>query len=452
MLSHLLATRFGTGLSPDHSAPEAPEALLNDLAGPDSAAAAFPVPGWDERMVNMRAFFRTRNARNKASEADAEAANEAFRAQRVISAETYSGDLAAALARASVAPTGFRDRLVWFWADHFAVLDGPSYRRSSVGAYYDAAIRPHVGGPFATLLRNAATHPAMLSYLDQERSIGPNSPRGRDGGGGLNENLARELLELHTLGVDGPYGQEDVRQLAELLTGLSISKEGEPRFRRNFAEPGAETVLGRSYGGDQPNRHDIGRVLDDLAVHSATARHLSRKLAVHFVADDPPVDLVDAMQAAWLRSNGDLTEVYRVLTTHPAALSPDQRKVRRPLDLVAAAARATGRGPALPGAGRRVLRRYATQPLEAMGQTWLRPPGPQGWPEEAAAWITPQGLAARLDWAQTVGEEIDTDPRAFLDVALGPLASSRTRFAVGAAEDRPAGIALVLAAPEFQRR
>ncbi|MEM8849980.1 MAG: DUF1800 domain-containing protein [Pseudomonadota bacterium] len=451
MTSHLLAIRFGTGLSPDHPVPDEPDALMDDLVGPDVAEAAFPVSDWAQRVVDLRAFVDARRAQRRATEQEADAAKEAVRAQQAVLVRNYGGDLAAALARASIAPTGFRERLVWFWADHFAVSDGQSYLRRSVGAYHDAAIRPHLAGSFGTLLREAVTHPAMLSYLDQERSVGPNSPRGREGAG-LNENLAREILELHTLGVDGPYTQTDVRELAELLTGLSISRDGAPRFRRNFVEPGPETVLGKAYGGARPNRHDIGILLDDLSVHPATARHVSQKLAVHFVADEPPEDLVSVMVAAWRQSGGNLTEVYRVLVTHPTALSPELRKVRRPLDLVAAAARATGQGPALPTAGRRVLRRYVAQPLAAMGQEWLRPPGPHGWPEEAAAWVTPQGLAARLDWAQDVGQAVDTDPRDFLEVALGPLASARTRFAVEAAEDRAAGIALVLAAPEFQRR
>ncbi|MEM7489710.1 MAG: DUF1800 domain-containing protein [Pseudomonadota bacterium] len=447
---HLLAIRFGTGLAPDRPPPADAGALLAELDGPDTAARAFPIPDWAARMTAIGAFRQARRARRRSD--DPEAARAVFRRRRRDLNVQYQRDLAATLARAAVAPTGIRERLAWFWADHFAVSDGNGPLRRSVAAYHDAALRPHLAGRFADLLRAAVTHPAMLAYLDQGRSVGPGSPRGRARGEGLNENLAREVLELHTLGVGGPYGQDDVRELAELLTGLTMDRDGAARFDRDRAEPGAEVVLGRRYGGARPNRHDIGAVLDDLAAHPATARHVSRKLAVHFVADDPPPALVDAMAVAWTRTDGDLRAVYEVLFTHPAALSPDLAKVRRPLDLVAAAARATGLGAELPGVRVRVLRAFATDAMYAMGQAWLRPPGPQGWPEAAAAWITPQGLAARLDWALATGRVVDGDPRAMLDAALGPIASARTRFAVGAAEDRAAGRALVLAVPEFQRR
>jgi uncharacterized protein (DUF1800 family) len=193
-------------------------------------------------------------------------------------------------------------------------------------------------------------------------------------------------------------------------------------------------------------------VLEDLSVHPATARHVSGKLARHFVADRPDPALVDAMAAEWARTGGDLRAVCGAMLAHPAAAGPDRRKVRRPLDLVAAAVRTGGMGAELAAMGRRDLREVGADALTQMGQPWLAPPGPQGWPEEGAAWITPQGLAARLDWAVKLAPRIEGDPRAFLDAALGPLASGRTRFAVGAAEDRTAGIALVLASPEFQRR
>lgn len=448
MDSTLAAIRFGTGLSPGGPAPADAGTMLAEVAGVDNLAAAFPIETWTTRFATIGTWGPLRRARR-----DDDAAAEAFRVVNRQLANGYHIDMLQTLRRAAGAKVGFRERLTWFWASHFAIADGTGLLRRSVGSFHEEAIRPHIAGSFADLLKAAVTHPAMLAYLDQTSSIGPNSVRGRRGGG-LNENLAREVLELHTLGVGGGYGQDDVRQLAELLTGLTIAKDGTQAFQRNIAEPGAETVLTRSYGGETPNRHDIVAVLDDLSVHPSTARHLSGKIARHFIADTPPADLVDAMTADWTRTDGDLTAVYATMLDHPAAWDPVLRKVRQPLDMMAAALRVTGTADRLTPDRMRILRETLTEPVARMGQPWLRPPGPDGWPEEAGAWITPQGLAARLDWIAMLAGSLDPapDPRAFVDLALGPLASARTRFAADAAEDRAAGVALILSSPEFQRR
>lgn len=448
MRSTLAAIRFGTGLSPEIPAPRGPQDLLRGLRAPDDVARSFPVESWVDRFARLDEWGRLRRARR-----DSDDALEAFQAVNRIVSGGYHKDLQNAVLRGVTTTAGFRERLHWFWASHFAVSDGGGHLRRNIASYHEEALRPHLAGRFADLLTAAVTHPAMLVYLDQTRSIGPNSVRGRRGGG-LNENLAREVLELHTLGVGGGYTQADVGQLAELLTGLSLAKDGSMAFRRNLVEPGAETVLARSYGGDTPNRHDIIAVLADLSVHPKTARHVSFKLARHFVADVPDAGLVQAMTDAWTRSDGDLMQVYAAMLEHPAAWAPGLRKARQPLDMVVAAVRAAGAASQLGDLRLGQVRRGLTEPMQRMGQPWLRPPGPDGWPEEAEAWITPQGLAARLDWiAQFVeGMETPIDPRVFVDTALGPLAGPRTRFAADAAEDRQAGIGLVLAAPEFQRR
>ncbi|WP_281823785.1 DUF1800 domain-containing protein [Jannaschia rubra] len=449
MIPTLAAIRFGTGLSPDLPPPDGAADLLARLDGPDEMAERFPVPDWNTRMDLIRRHGRLRRARRE----DPAAAEEYKKINRRLHT-IYHRDLRQTMMRAIVTRDGLRERLTWFWAGHFAVADGGGYLRRSVAAYHDAAIRPHVAGRFGDLLFAAVTHPAMLTYLDQEKSIGPNSPRGRRGGG-LNENLAREVLELHTLGAGAPYSQTDVRELAKLLTGLSVTRDGRFRWVRNMVEPGAETVLGETYGDETPNRHDIAAVLSDLAVHPATARHLSAKIARHFIADDPPADLIEAMTGTWLYTDGSLLAVYGAMLDHPAAWAPELRKVRRPLDFMAAALRVTDSGPELEAArGIRPLREGLTDPLTLMGQPWLRPSGPDGWPEEGTAWITPQGLAARLGWAMDLGrrQKPALDPRLLVETALGPLAGDRVRFAAGAAEDRAAGIGLILASPEFQRR
>lgn len=448
MRATLAAIRFGTGLSPEIAPPRDAEDLLRSIRSPDDVARAFPVEGWVSRFATLRDWGRLRRARR-----DDDAAQEAFRHVNRQVTGGYHTDLKNAVLRGATTRAGFRERLHWFWVSHFAVSDGNGHLRRNVASYHEEALRPNLAGRFADLLTAAVTHPAMLVYLDQAGSIGPNSVRGRRGGG-LNENLAREVLELHTLGADGGYTQRDVHQLAALLTGLSLAKDGSTVFQRNLVEPGAEVVLSRRYGGDTPNRHDIAAVLADLSVHPRTARHLSFKLARHFVADVPDAALVQAMTEAWTRSDGDLAQVYAAMLDHPAAWSPVLRKARQPLDMVVATMRATGAARQLRAARIGTVRRTLTQPMARMGQPWLRPPGPDGWPEEAEAWVTPQGLAARLDWIADLVGRLDEppDPRAFVDTALGPLAGPRTRFAAEAAEDRLAGLGLVLASPAFQRR
>lgn len=445
----LAAVRFGTGLSPDIPAPLGAEDMLSRLHGPDIAAGAFVQPGWDHKAALALKWVEVRRARNDGTEESEQAYREHTRAM----IGEYHSDLGRIIARASRTQDGFRERLHWFWSDHFTVTDGSGLLRKSVAGYYEDAVRPHLSGRFADLLKSAGIHPAMLIYLDQNRSVGPNSPRGKRGAG-LNENLAREMLELHTLGVGSTYSQQDVRQLAELLTGLTVTKEGEPFYRAQFVEPGAETVLGRSYGGARPDLGAIHRALEDLSVHPETARHLSTKLAVHFVADTPPADLINAMTVRWLATDGDLSQVYAAMLEHPAAAKPELRKVRRPLEFVAAGMRALGRGAALPNAGNRVIRDTLMNPLQLMGQYWQKAPGPNGWPEEATAWITPQTLAARIEWAMTLAQaRADLpDPRDFVHTALAELATPRALFAAQAAESRIAGVGVILSAPEFQRR
>lgn len=449
--SPLLAElRFGTGRGPGLAAPRNRGAMLAALRGPDEMARRFPMGTYAERFGDVREWSRLRRARN-----DSDADKRAFRLfNRGLTARGY-GDLGRQIARGAETTDGFRERLAWFWADHFTVTARRQHLIQTIPAYIDEAIRPNMTGRMADLLIAVVMHPAMLSYLDQNASIGPNSPRGSQGDGrGLNENLAREILELHTLGVGGAYGQTDVRQLAELLTGLSVDRAGAMAFRPRFVEPGAEEILGETYGGRgglAPIRAALGAICD----HPDTVRHVCRKLAIHFLADAPPEAVVADMIAAWGATGGQLMAVYDAMLAHPMSWAVPLRKVRRPLDYVVAAARALGVGAQAPEAGIRVLRDTVRAPMALMGQAWMQAPGPDGWPEASEAWITPQALAARIDWAMKVpGQWRDSlpDPRVFLEETLGDLASERLRFAAAGAETRAAGIGLILASPEFQRR
>ncbi len=454
----IAAVRFGTGRSPAVPDPDGVPAMLARLAGPDAAAAAHPIPGLDAVAPSVAALRAANRARRDAAGTAGEVeARDALRALNRAAQRAAATNAMRTLARAATTADGLRERLTWFWADHFTVRSRQGPARHLVSAYVQDAIRPHLAGRFADMLRAAVTHPVMLTYLDQVQSVGPGSLVGQRRGRGLNENLARELLELHTLGVSAAYGQRDVTELAELLTGLSVDGDGRFRFRQAIVEPGAETVLGETYGGTRRGALEaIHDALDDLAAHPATAAHLARKLAVHFVADDPPPDLVAALTARWRDTGGDLLAVTEALLTHPEAWRPEPRKVKPPLDFIASALRALAVPPeTLLALSLRDLRRLFHTPLIEMGQPWEAPPGPDGWPEAAEAWITPQGMATRITWAMSAPAALRPDlpdPRAFAETALGPAAPQAVRFAAGAAETVAEGVGVVLASAAFNRR
>lgn len=456
----LAEIRFGCGLSPDVAPPVSVPAMLDALAGEDGMARRFavePFAAYRQRfaaVAELRELQRQARGTAQAGEYDTQA-----RALIDDARAAAEGWFAQVLLRWSRTGQGLRERLAFFWADHFTAQGRSAILVPAVLPYVEDAIRPHVAGRFSDLLIAAVTHPLMLNYLDQSASVGPGSPAAARPGGrnrGLNENLAREVLELHTLGVGGPYAQHDVRQLAELFTGLAFAPRQGLVFRPGIAEPGPETILGRQYGDDPATAEPILAALRDLAVHPATAQHIARKLAVHFVADDPDPALVAHVAARWRDSGGDLSAVYGAMLEHPAAWAPEPRNVKPPADFVASACRALALSPdrlaALPP---RAVRQRLIGPLALMGQPWMRPDGPDGWPEADAAWITPQGLAARLRWAMTVPALLRPDlpdPRAFAVAALGSRAGEAVRFAAAAAETRAEAVGLVLTSPAFQRR
>jgi uncharacterized protein (DUF1800 family) len=344
------------------------------------------------------------------------------------------------------ADTGFVERLIWFWSNHFCV--SADKVRPIAGAFEREAIRPHVLGRFADMLLAVESHPAMLHYLDNARSIGPDSMAGRNRGKGLNENLAREILELHTLGVRTGYSQQDVTNFAKVITGWSIvpprqpERGGEFAFNPRMHQPGAETVVGRNYAD---TGFEQGRaVLLDLARNPATAQHIATKLARHFIADDPPPRLVDALKSTFLASDGDLRQMARVLVSAPEALEAPRTKLKRPAEWLVAATRATG--VTAPDA------RPIIGALNMLGEPLWRPPAPKGFDDANAAWL--DGLAQRLDIANQFGRRVTqpVDPKELVETALGPLASAETRQAVARAETRPQAVALLLMSSEFQRR
>jgi len=453
----LAEIRFGVGVSPVIAAPGSVDEMLARLIGADAAAAAFPVPVWAEAEPSPRQFREVAlSVREAGTEAEREAAEALRDAQREAGRELVATNMVAELGRSVITQDGMRERLTRFWADHFTIRATTGNTRHLVSPYVEETIRPHLAGRFATMLRAVATHPMMLLYLDQHLSMGPNSTAAQRNNRGLNENMARELLELHTLGVDGSYDQSDVRQLAKLLTGLSYTPQNGFAFRAQNAEPGAETVLGRSYGGGEARLDDILAALDDLAVHPDTARHLSAKLARHFIGPEPAPDLLAAMVERYLDSEGDLLATYEAMLRHPQAWGPERRNVKQPMAFLATAMRALAVPPdRLKSASLQDVRRIVMRPMRVMGQPWQEPPGPDGWAEEDSAWVTPQGMAGRITWAMTMPRQLVTelpDPRDFVQHALGPTPPEAVSFAAGAAESVTDGIGVILASAAFQRR
>jgi uncharacterized protein (DUF1800 family) len=419
----------------------AAQARANLREPPGAAPAAAPGPGIDEEAVREFGGFIRGHYLAQAAE----------RHRRAIEADRP-----------------FVERLVHFWSNHFAVSADKQPLGALAGLYEQEAIRPHVTGPFLELLLAAERHPAMILYLDNQTSMGASSTaahfvrrnRGRELG--LNENLAREILELHTLGVDGGYTQRDVTELAKILTGWSIGgalregggrmlarfagdpgKPGEFHFREGMHEPGSKTLLGKTYR--ERGREEGEEALRALARHPATARHLTTKLARHFVADAPPASLVERLTESYLDGDGNLSRVYRTLVESAESWLEPLAKFKTPQDFAISAYRSLDHVPA----NLQPLTAFLTQ----VGQRPYTPGSPAGFADTAASWNGGDALLKRIEFAtaagRAVGDRIDPLERA--GEVLGVL-GEHTTLAIRSAESAAQGLALLLASPEFQRR
>jgi uncharacterized protein (DUF1800 family) len=347
---------------------------------------------------------------------------------------------------AANAEIGLVERLVWFWSNHFCVSADKD--AAMAGAYEREAIRPNVLGRFTDILQAVESHPAMLVYLENVLSMGADSIAGINQDKGLNENLARETLELHTLGVRSGYSQADVTNFAKVLTGWTWLRPEEPVhggefvFVRRFHEPGDQFVLGKHY---PDSGFDQGRaVLADLARHPATAQHIAEKLARHFVADDPPPALAAKLAKTFLDTDGDLKEVVRTLVAAEESWTATRQKLKPPAEWLAGVIRLTGTPADIP------IGRIMNAQV-ALGAPLWRPPAPNGYSDMEAAWI--DGIPRRIDIAtEFAGHASRAEPLEVLDSGLGPLASAQTRETVARAESRSQALALLVMAPEFLRR
>jgi uncharacterized protein (DUF1800 family) len=345
------------------------------------------------------------------------------------------------------AEIGFAERLVWFWSNHFCI--SADKIRSMSGAYEREAIRPHVLGRFADLLLAVEGHPAMLFYLDNLPSMGANSIAGINRARGLNENLAREILELHTLGVRSGYTQKDVIGFANVLTGWTLvppgdnpEHGGEFIFNPRLHEPGPQKIMGKAYEDETVEQ---GRAaLRDLAVHPATATHVATRLASAFIADTPPPALVERMARVFLDTEGDLKEVAKAMVSSDDSWTLPPTKLKRPSEWVTGMVRAAGLTQADPA-------RF-TDGQALLGEPLWRPSAPKGFPDDEASWI--DGMGRRLDIANNFAERLSgrIDPQEVIETVLGSSVSSEVKQAVGRAESRQQALVLLFMSAELQRR
>lgn len=388
----------------------------------------------------------------------------ALRDARQVAARAIRGDYGRAVAArtnaALVTGAPFVERLVQFWSNHFAVSIDKIQVVALAGPMEFEAIRPHVLGRFADMLNAVERHPAMLLYLDQAVSVGPDSPLGLRVAArgqrkvGLNENLAREILELHTLGVRTGYAQGDVTEFARAMTGWTVAGLGRgPRggatpgdfaFLPAIHQPGDRTILGKRYPA--AGEAQAQAVLADLAVHPATAAHVATKLARHFAGDVPPPAMIARLKAAFLDSGGDLPTVYRAIVASPEAWVEAPVKFRTPWEWTIAAMRALGTATVQPGA----ILGLTNQ----LGQQVWKPGQPVGYDDLAATWAGPDAIMRRVEAAERFATRAPagTDARALAPVLFPGTLSDATAQALARAESPGQALALLLASPEMMRR
>lgn len=411
-------------------------------------------------LQEYRAFQRSaRRMRNESGDNANPGLQEQRRTMRQSMRRDYFEDAAARAQTAAASDTPFAERLVHFWSNHFAVSAQKNIVRSLAGPYEFDAVRPNIMGSFADLLKASVLHPAMLVYLDQAQSVGPQSRaavRRRERGGreaGLNENLAREILELHTLGVRSGYSQTDVTEFARALTGWTVTGQRSGRdiielpngsaFAGRLHEPGARTILGENYSAEGPRQ--ALSILDTLAAHPATAKHIATKLARHFTSDDPPPSLVTKLKTVFLETNGDLPRLYSALIAAPEVWTTDHRKFRQPWDWSIAVFRMVGTD----GVSARNFNRLMTE----LGQSVWAPASPAGYDDTMRSWAAPDALIRRVEASgQLAARYRSDDVIALAQQAFGDALNDDTATAIRRAESPKQGLALLLASPEMMWR
>lgn len=441
--------RFGLGarLGDAIAIGNGPDRWLLEQIGSSTASQRLAAYASSEEILN----------RSWAHQGNTESIREKRRAARRELRRQFRGEVVDRLVTAIETENPFAERLVHFWSNHFTVSSGRATIGPAVGAYEREAVRPHVFGRFSDLLLAVCQHPCMLVYLDNPQSVGADSRVGKRRGRTINENLAREVLELHTVGVNGGYTQADVVALAEALSGWSHGgnpgrkarangKRPDARFKfvASRHQPGTKILLGKRYADNGVDQAIA--MLRDLAVHPATANFVALKLATHFLSDEPPVSVVASLSATFRESGGDLAALSQQLVLIAFEQMMTTRKLKTPHELIISTYRALGVMPARPSRLLGALSQMGHQPFTA--------PSPAGWPDMAGYWLTPETLLRRIEWARAAATSLPptVEPRELLQTALGELASDTTSTWVARAPSSAEAIATVLASHEFQWR
>lgn len=467
----IAANRFGLGATPGQlttTAISPKDWLLAQIRSP-AAAQVHGSNLWtsQQAFVNFVEYRRARarerqSVINPASNMETQAGLSNKQLREInLGARSLGEEMRARVTHAINTPAPFLERWVLFWSNYLTMAAKSLQTTFFAGPYEREAIRPNVLGKFADLLKASSLHAGMLLYLDQVRSYGPNAPgtaaimqRGRNAG--LNENLAREILELHTVGVDSGYSQADVTEFARALTGWTIPAQRLARISESrgeigrvtyvdaLHEPGERKIMGRTFAAN--GSRQALEILDWLATHPQTARRIAVAIATHFVSDVPPTELVLRLETNFNASGGDLAALAQTLINSPQAWSPVARKFKSPNEFLVSTLRASGTKTVTASA----LRNTFNQ----LGQMPFRAPSPKGWPDSADKWAAPDAILQRVDWshlaADVIGETMS--PLAFAQAALGSTLTQATRTAISRAQDSRQGIVMALMSPEFQRR
>lgn len=309
----------------------------------------------------------------------------------------FETELRARYAKPMTPEVGFVERLVLFWSNHFSMMETDGYLRASIGQWERDVIRANVLGKFPDMLKQVMQHQAMITYLNNDMSFGPNSTHSviarRSGKPGFsnNENLGREILELHTLGEGAGYTQSDVTNLSLALTGWKTSGAIGFYFDRYFHEPGSVTVLGKTYSGSGMDKGLA--ILHDLALHEKTAKHIAFKLLYHFVSQEPDPAMVETLAAKYLETEGDLKEVAKCMLLMPGSWTAPANRIQLPYVWVIALLRAIG----VDAAGAERIWHRLGSPLNALYNSpwsWLTP---DGFPDDGEFWLNADALRLRKD-------------------------------------------------------
>lgn len=337
-------------------------------------------------------------------------------------------------------------RLLDFFSNHFSVTAQNIPLTALSPTLEREAIAPNLFGLFEDMLVSVVQHPAMLLYLNNERSFGPNSKWGKRGKG-LNENLAREILELHTLGVQGGYEQQDVLELAKGITGWSIANVAKAPdqgfvFYSKGHEPGKRVLLGKVY---QAQGLEQGiTMLKAVARHPSTRQHICRKLATHFISDQPSAELIQKLENTWSKTNGNIKAVMTTLIDAEESWSPSTEKFKSPRDFVLSTLRLLK--------PKKVNSRQFYQMLKQLGQAPFKAGSPAGYPDTEADWLGANALMTRIDLATTIAGRYKPNAEHLLSQSFADTVTEHTYLSVVRAESRHQAASLFLLSPEFQRR